>query len=58
MDRVAGFEPVGPIGICFLNATRFKRIAELTEGKTLTANHKLVVGNAKLAALVAVCFAA
>jgi pseudouridine-5'-phosphate glycosidase len=32
-----------------------KRIAELTEGKTLTANRKLIVANAKLAALVAEC---
>ena len=33
-----------------------KRIAELTGGKTLAANRKLVVANAKLAAQVAGCF--
>jgi pseudouridine-5'-phosphate glycosidase len=33
-----------------------KRIAELTGGKTLAANRKLIVGNAKLAAQVAGCF--
>ena len=45
-------------GITGAKVTPFllKRIAELTEGKTLTANRKLVVANAKLAALVAGCF--
>jgi pseudouridine-5'-phosphate glycosidase len=33
-----------------------KRIAELTDGKTLAANRKLIVANAKLAAQVAGCF--
>jgi len=42
-------------GIAGAKVTPFllKRIAELTDGKTLAANRKLIVANAKLAALVA-----
>jgi pseudouridine-5'-phosphate glycosidase len=45
-------------GITGAKVTPFllKRIAELTEGKTLAANRKLIVANAKLAAQVAGCF--
>jgi len=45
-------------GISGAKVTPFllKRIAELTDGKTLAANRKLIVANAKLAAMVAKCF--
>ena len=45
-------------GISGAKVTPFllKRIAELTDGKTLAANRTLIVANAKLAAMVAKCF--